>query len=114
MGKKLCRRPAVFPCFIFYFLGLLTLLSPFSLRAADRPLEKVRITYSGISGSQIPIWVAYEQGFFRKYGLDVQLIFVEGGSMGAQRLVSGDVTAGTIAGAAVIQSHLQGSGVVMI
>jgi ABC-type nitrate/sulfonate/bicarbonate transport system substrate-binding protein len=52
-------------------------------------------------------------GFFRKYGLDVQLIFVEGGSLGVQTLVSGD-NRSLVAGASVIQSNLQNSGLVMI
>ena len=109
MDKKL-----VLPSLIFYILGLLALRFPLAVNAADRPLEKIRIAYTGISGAQIPIWVAYEQGFFRKYGLDVQLIFVEGGSLGVQTLVSGDVTAASVAGASVIQSNLQNSGLVMI
>ena len=109
MGKKF-----VLLSLVFCFLGFLLLLSPVALNAADRPLEKIRIAYTGISGSQLPTWVAYEQGFFRKYGLDVQLIFVEGGSLGVQTLVSGDVTAAAVAGASVVQSNLQNSGLVMI
>ena len=109
MDKKL-----VLPSLVFYLLGLLALLSPLTVNAADRPLEKIRIAYTGISGAQIPTWVAYEQGFFRKYGLDVQLIFIEGGSLGVQTLISGDVTAASVAGASVIQSNLQNSGLVMI
>jgi len=98
----------------FYLLGLLAAISPLSVHGADKPLEKIRIAYTGISGSQLPTWIAYEKGFFRKYGLDVQLIFVEGGSLGVQTLVSGDVTAAAVAGASVIQSSLQNSGLVMI
>ena len=43
-------------------------------------LKKVAIAYSSISPNQAPAWAAYETGIFRKYGLDVQLIFVESGS----------------------------------
>ena len=57
--------------------------------------------------------MAYEGGFFRKYGLEVQIIFVESGSRTVQTLISGDVVAAQ-AGPAVIQSNFQGSGVVMI
>ncbi|HET8562886.1 MAG TPA: ABC transporter substrate-binding protein, partial [Candidatus Binatia bacterium] len=51
---------------------------------------------------------------FRKYGLDVQLIFVESGSRSVQTLISGDVSAAQVGGSAVLQSNLQGSGVVLI
>jgi NitT/TauT family transport system substrate-binding protein len=81
---------------------------------AAQPLKKIAIAYSGISASQSPAWVAYEHGLFKKYGLDVQLIFIEAGSRTVQTLVSGDVAAAQVAGASVMQSNLQGSGVVMI
>ncbi len=84
--------------------------------AATAPggLKKIAIAYSSISPNQAPAWAAYETGIFRKYGLDVQLIFVESGSRTVQTLISGDVVAAEVAGAGVIQSNLQGSGVVLI
>ncbi len=81
---------------------------------ASPALKKVVIAYSGISPSQAPAWMAYEQGFFRKYGLDAQLIFVESGSRAVQTLISGEVIAAQVAGTSVIQSNLQGSGIVII
>jgi NitT/TauT family transport system substrate-binding protein len=114
MDKRLYRRPAPLGCVILYLIALVIFLYPFAAKAADKPLEKVRIAYSGVSGSQTPIWVAYEQGFFRKYGLEVELVYIEGASLVVQTLVSGDVTAASVSGAAVIQSNLQGSGIVMV
>jgi NitT/TauT family transport system substrate-binding protein len=81
---------------------------------AAQPLKKIVIAYSGISPSQAPAWMAQDGGFFRKYGLDAQLIFVESGSRTVQTLISGDVIAAQVAGTSVIQSNLQGSGIVMI
>ena len=91
-------------------------LAKLDVMAASAPagLKKVAIAYSSISPNQAPAWAAYETGIFRKYGLDVQLIFVESGSRTVQTLVSGDVVAAEVAGAGVIQSNLQGSGVVLI
>jgi NitT/TauT family transport system substrate-binding protein len=79
-----------------------------------QPPRRIAIAYSAISPSQSPAWVAYEQGLFKKYGLDVQLIFIEAGSRTVQTLVSGDVAAAQVAGTSVMQSNLQGSGLVMI
>src|SRR5512143_3838695 len=93
-------------------------LFPSAVLAADtrtaQPLKKIVIAYSAISPSQAPAWMAYESGIFRKYGLDPQLIFIESGSRTVQTLISGDVVAAQVAGASVLQSNLQGSGVVMI
>ena len=77
-------------------------------------LKKITIGYSSISPASSSAWFAYEGGFFRKYGLDAQLIFIESGSRMVQTLISGDVVAAQVAGAPVIQSNLQGSGVVII
>ena len=61
-----------------------------------------------------PLWVTYERGFFRKYGLDVQIVFIESGSTTVQSLISKEVAFAQMAGAGVIQSRLRGSDVTMI
>ena len=78
------------------------------------PPEKVTIAYSSISGNMAPLWVTYERGFFRKYGLDVQIVFIESGSTTVQNLISKEVVFAQMAGAGAIQSRLRGSDVVMI
>src|ERR1044071_10295477 len=49
-------------------------------RAADRPLQKINVAYSSISGNVSPLWVTQDRGFFRKYGLEVQAILIESGT----------------------------------
>ena len=83
-------------------------------KAAERPLQKITIAYSSVSGNMAPLWITYEKGFFRKYGLTVQLVFVEGGSRAAKSLASGDVALAQVAAAGVIQNNLNGADVVMI
>jgi ABC-type nitrate/sulfonate/bicarbonate transport system substrate-binding protein/LysM repeat protein len=97
---------------------MLAVLLPGSAWSADatpeRPLEKITIAYSSVSGNMAPLWITHERGFFRKYGLDVQLVFIESGSTTVQSLISKDVAFAQMAGAGVVQSHLRGSDVVMI
>jgi len=76
--------------------------------------KKIAIAYSSISGNMAPLWITYEKGFFRKHGLDAQLVFLEGGSRAAQSLARGDVALAQMAGAGVIESKLKGSDAVMI
>ena len=110
-------RPSIIAILVLGAVAI-TFLHPWVSIAAEtpavQPLKKIAIAYSGISPSQSPAWVAHEHGLFKKYGLDVQLIFIEAGSRTVQTLVSGDVAAAQVAGTSVIQSNLQGSGVVMI
>ena len=97
---------------------ILTSLLPAGVIAAEsaleRPLEKVTIAYSSLSGNMAPLWITHERGFFRKNGLDVQLVFIESGTTTVQSLISKDVYFAQMAGAAVIQSRLRGTDVVMI
>ena len=99
-------------------LWALAALFPVTAKTADRPiggfLEKVTIVYGGISAGHAPLWVTHEAGLFRKHGLDVQIVFVEGGSSAVQTLIAGDVAFAQMAGAAPLQSNLKGSDVVMI
>jgi NitT/TauT family transport system substrate-binding protein len=80
----------------------------------NAPLEKITIAYSSISGHMAPLWITHDRGFFRKYGLDVQLVFIESGSTAVKSLVSKDVGFAQMAGAAVVQNRLQGTEIVMI
>jgi len=83
-------------------------------KSSPAPLEKVRIAYSSVSGNQAPAWVAYEKGFFKKNGLDVELVFIESGSRAANALLSGDVAFAQMAGPSAIQSRLQGQNVLIV
>jgi NitT/TauT family transport system substrate-binding protein len=103
---------------ISIFTLILTLLLATSSIAAEsapeRPLEKITIAYSSLSANMAPLWVTHERGLFRKYGLDVQLVFIESGSTTVESLVSKNVSFAQMAGAGVLQSRLRGSDVVMI
>ena len=92
------------------FLAGFTILFAFSsIAKAQAPLEKMRLTYSAIGGSQASVWIPYEAGIFRKHGLDVELLYVGGGGRAAQVVQSGEVPIGVFTGGAVINSNLRGA-----
>jgi NitT/TauT family transport system substrate-binding protein len=80
----------------------------------ERPLEKIIIAYSSVSANMAPLWITQERGFFRKNGLDAQLVFIESGSTTVQSLISNEVAFAQMAVAGVLQSRLRGSDVVLI
>lgn len=53
-------------------------------------LKKVRFGYPSLGFRQGHIWVAKEEGVFKKYGLDVEPIFLRGGQLAIQALAGGD------------------------
>jgi ABC-type nitrate/sulfonate/bicarbonate transport system substrate-binding protein len=78
------------------------------------PFEKLTIGWSAIAGSQAPLWITKESGLFEKNGLEVTLIYIDGGSKAAQALMSGDVPIVQIGGSAPIVARLRGADVVLI
>jgi len=77
-------------------------------------LEKLTIGWSAISGSQAPFWITKEAGLFEKNGLDVTMIYIDGGSKATQALLSGDVPIVQVGGSAPIVARLRGADVPMI
>jgi NitT/TauT family transport system substrate-binding protein len=77
-----------------------------------QPLQKVRVGYPSISSRQAQLWVAKDEGIFRKYGLDVELIFLRGGQVAIQALTGGDPPLMTVGN--VIIANLQGHDIVLV
>jgi len=82
--------------------------------SAAAPLEKLTIGWSAIAGSQAPFWITKEAGLFEKNGLDVTMIYIDGGSKATQALLSGDVPIVQVGGNATIVARLRGSDVTFI
>ncbi|MGH7775376.1 MAG: ABC transporter substrate-binding protein [Candidatus Binatia bacterium] len=80
--------------------------------ANAQQLKKIRIGYPSLSFRQSNVWVAKEEGLFKKYGLEVEPIFLRGGQIATQALAAGDppiVNIGT-----VVQANLQGYSLVLV
>jgi NitT/TauT family transport system substrate-binding protein len=57
---------------------------------AAAPLTKVLLTTGSVSEREAAVYVAQEQGYFRKYGIDVQFVQVRNGPVGMAALSSGE------------------------
>jgi NitT/TauT family transport system substrate-binding protein len=75
-------------------------------------LRQIRVGYPSISSRQAQLWVAKDEGIFRKHGLDVELIFLRGGQIAIQALTGGDPPLVTIGN--VIIANLQGHDIVLV
>jgi NitT/TauT family transport system substrate-binding protein len=76
--------------------------------------EKLSVASGAIGGGQLPLFVPEAAGLFKKHGLDVDLVFIEGGSRSVTALVSGQtpIIGGNPSAIALVGSR--GSDVVMI
>jgi len=93
--------------FVFVLVLLLT-------AQETRAQQKFLMGYSSFSANQTPIWVAKEEGLFKRYGTEPDLILIEGGTRGAQALISGDLPMMGMSGQPVISARARGSDLVMI
>ena len=76
--------------------------------------EKIRLSYSALSPSTAFLWVPREKGFFKKHGLDAEIILIESGTLTSQALASGEIGIADNAGAPAIISNASGSGETII
>jgi ABC-type nitrate/sulfonate/bicarbonate transport system substrate-binding protein len=75
---------------------------------------KVRVNWSAIAAGQSGIWIAHDEGLFKKNGLDVELLHIPSSSLIIQTILAGEVAISYVDGRNTIQSNLTGSDVVLI
>ena len=80
--------------------------------AFSQELRKVRFGYPSLGFRQGHIWVAKDEGLFKKYGLDVEPIFLRGGQLAIQALAGGDPPLMSIG--QVVQAGLAGFDLALI
>jgi ABC-type nitrate/sulfonate/bicarbonate transport system substrate-binding protein len=85
------RRVAIVLASVFTFA--LAAVTPFGASAADAP--KIVLAPPGVPPIfiSIVVFVAQEQGFFKKYGADVELRQFDNGTAAARAVVAGDLDA---------------------
>lgn len=96
--------------FVVFFLLMLAIYWPSPAQAAGTQL---RIAVSTTEPHNTPIWVGKDKGFFDNYGLDVQLIFVSGGSLVSQMLAAGEIQIAAAAPASLVSLIAGGEKIVM-
>ena len=68
--------------------------------------QRINFSFSSLTGTQSPLWVAKEAGFFKQHGLDARLVYIPGGSVVVQAMHSGELQFGVSGPAAVIRGNL--------
>ena len=82
--------------------------------AAQQNLTKVRVAYDGFSMTSGPLIYADKQGIFKKFGLDIAPIFIDGGSMLTQAVVGGSVDIAQNGYTPALSAAVQGADIVIV
>jgi NitT/TauT family transport system substrate-binding protein len=101
------------PTMLILGFGLGLLLAGLDRYAQAAEAEKLNVCYSSIAATSITTWVPKEAGIYKKYGLDVSIIYVAG-AQAITTLISGDTQIVQGSGAAAALSRLSGTDLTII
>ena len=76
--------------------------------------DKVRVSGGGITPLHSIIWVANHEGLFKKYGLEVEYLTMNSGTLGVQTLLSNESQFLFSTGALALTANVQGADIAMI
>src|SRR5206468_12811134 len=88
----------------FFFVVLGLSISEKALDAASPPAKTI-IAHAAVNARVLPLWAAKEQGFFSKYGVPSEMIFIRQAPTLVAALTSGDIQIGYTGGTAVLRSE---------
>jgi NitT/TauT family transport system substrate-binding protein len=96
---------------LFSLLGIV--LFSWLASSAAAQTQPLKVVFPSFSGAFTPLWMAQDLGFFAKHGVEVQPVFIEGGSRATQAIVARDVDLGILSGG-VIEATLAGADLTFI
>ena len=95
--------------FVILFLIVLKLSANAAAVHAASAQPKIIVSFAGINPRQAPLWIAQEQGFFNKNGLDVDPIFIRTGPLQVAAVSSGSTQIAYAAGASILGAVAAGA-----
>ena len=75
---------------------------------------KTRINWTAVTGAQSGMFIAQQEGLFKKNGLDVELVHIPSSSRGIQTILAGEIAFSFMDGANEVQADLKGANIALI
>src|SRR5215471_5827925 len=107
-----CRNFVQFHLLVLIAVALGLLCGPPIVLAASP--SKLVIGYASTTPRLMPLWIARDQGFFAKYGIESEPVLLRSGATLVTGMASGDVQIGRTAGAAVLSAVAAGHDIKML
>lgn len=98
----------------FSFAVGLLLLSSLLPSSNALSQEKLKLSHSALESSNAVWYVAQDRGFYKKNGLDVDLLFIPSTTTSVSSLVAGDVQVANASGGGVASAVVAGADLVMV
>ncbi|HWL72807.1 MAG TPA: ABC transporter substrate-binding protein, partial [Burkholderiaceae bacterium] len=75
--------------------------------------EKIKIVYSSADATNFVWYAAQDGGFYKKHGLEVELIFVPSSTTAVSSMIAGDIQIGNNSGGTVASAVVSGANLVL-
>src|SRR5437016_12175772 len=92
--------------FLVLFLAILT--------APPALAQKTRINWTAVTGAQSGMFLAQQEGLFKKNGLDIELIHIPSSSRAIQAILAGEIAFSFMDGNNEAQANLKGANLAMV
>lgn len=80
----------------------------------DTHAQQQTLAFSSVDSPNANWYIAKDRGIYKKYGLDVELIYIPSSTTTISAVVSGSVAVGNISGGAIANAAVGGAGVVAV
>jgi NitT/TauT family transport system substrate-binding protein len=97
-----------------FHLGVVAVAVFVALAGAVWSQDKVRLAHSALESSNAVWYVAQARGFYKKNGLDADLLFIPSTTTSVSSLVAGDVQVANASGGGVASAVVAGADLVMV
>jgi len=84
-------------------------LAAFFCAASGAVAQSLKVPFAALSPNYAPLWIAAQSGLFKKYGLDVQPIYISAGSVIVPALLSGQVEIANMSSAPALTAWARGA-----
>jgi ABC-type nitrate/sulfonate/bicarbonate transport system substrate-binding protein len=106
MNDRYYSRLNLLCCALFFLIG--------GSATVAQAQDKIKIAYSS-TDTLNQIWtIAQEAGFYKKHGLDVDLVYIGSTTIGVAAIVAQDIQVGNAAGSGVANAAVRGADTVSV
>ena len=77
--------------------------------ATPSPAQTLKVPFAALSPNYTPLWIAAQSGLFKKYGLDVQPVYISAGSVIVPAILSGQVDIANMSSAPALIAWARGA-----
>jgi NitT/TauT family transport system substrate-binding protein len=96
------------------FMNSFLLLTTLFLAIPALAQNPVRINWTAVTGAQSGMFMAHQEGLFKKHGVEVELIHIPSSSRGIQAILAGEIAFSFMDGVNAAQANLKGANLALV